>query len=1105
MTAAVENITVLFTDLVGSTEMASGLAPDAADRLRREHFACLRRQVASSGGVEVKNLGDGLMIVFTTASAGLACAVAMQQAVDRDNRLGEPSLGLRIGIASGEATREGDDYFGDPVIEAARLCAHASGGQIVASDLVRATAGRRSPHSFAPLGELQLKGLPEPTLACEVVWEPAGADGDGGDVVPLPSRLARQPTIGLIGRSDEITILADAFKRAGGGAGREVVLVSAEAGMGKTTLAAAAAGTAHAARACVLLGRCEEDLGAPYGPFVEALGHYVAHAPQELLEAHARSHGAHLGRLLPGLHDRLGQVPAVPDGDPDAERYLVFGAVTALLGAACARQPVVLVLDDLQWADRPSLQLLRYVAAHTEAMRLLIIGTYRDAGLSASHPLTEALAALHRESAVNRIQLRGLDDSAVLSFLQAAAGHDLDEAGVGLAHAVYRETDGNPFFVGEVLRHLAETGAIYQDVEGRWRAPADLGSVSLPDSVRHVIGARAAGLGGPALEVLSLAAVIGRDFDLGVLGRVSGQPEDELLGVLEAAASRALVREVADRPGRYSFSHALVRHTLYQDLGATRRARAHRAVAEALEEICGDDPGDRIGELAHHWASALQAVDAARAIGYSRQAAEAALAALAPEDAARHYAQALQLAEHHRHADPLQNVDLRIGLGTAQRQAGIPAFRETLLAAADAARRLGATDRLVSAVLANNRGTYSALGLVDRERVAAVEAALSSVSDDDTAERALLLATLAVELTWDPLGRALPLAEEAKAVARRLDEPTVLVQVMNLTRQARDVPSTLGQRVQDAEESYCLATQLGDPVALFWAGVHRLMVAEQSGDFEVAAGCLATLRAEAERLKQPAMLYWARLCEAADALVRGDHEGAEIMATEAFRIADEISHPDAFAYYGAQLLLVRMQQGRLGELVSMLSQVVAANPNVPAYRGALAEALLEAGQPEEARRLLEAAAATDFSCLPLDPAWSIGMALYADVAIELRHAPGAAKLVKHLAPYHDQIPFNSLIRHEPVAFSLGALATVLGRYDEAEEYLSNALEICRRGEMKFSEVRTQLAIARMLLQRRQEDDLEQARHTLECALVTAVSRGYASLEAKVRALAATAA
>ena len=1102
MTSAVENITVLFTDLVGSTEIACELGPDAADELRREHFACLRRQVASAGGVEVKNLGDGLMIVFSTASAGLAGAVAMQQAVDRDNRLGGPCLGLRIGVASGEATREDDDYFGDPVIEAARLCAHACGGQILASDLVRATAGRRSPHSFSPLGPLQLKGLPEPTLAFEIGWEPAGEDG--GDAVPLPARLTRQPSIGLIGRSEETARLADAFKRAAGGGGREVVLISAEAGMGKTTLAAAAAGTAHAGGACVLLGRCEEDLGAPYGPFVEALGHLVAHAPKELLEAHVRSRGAHLGRLLPGLHDRLGQVPAVPDGDPDAERYLAFGAVAALLGAACARAPVVLVLDDLQWADRPSLQLLRYVVAHTEAMRLLVIGTYRDAELSASHPLTEALAALHRESAVSRLQLRGLDDSAVLSFLRSAAGHDLDEAGVGLAHAVYRETDGNPFFVGEVLRHLAETGAIYQDGKGRWRAPADLDAVPLPDSVRHVIGARVAGLGDAALDVLLLAAVIGRDFDLEVLALVSDRSEDELLAVLDAAASRALVRELADVPGRYSFSHALVRHTLYQDLGATRRSRAHRAVAEALEGLCGDDPGERVGELAHHWSSALQAVDADKAIGYSRRAAEAAMAALAPEDAVRYYAQALQLAEHHRHTDPLLSMDLRIGLGTAQRQAGVAAFRETLLEAADAARRLGASDRLVSAVLANNRGTYSALGLVDRERVAALEAALNSVSDDDTAERALLLATLAVELTWDPLEQALPLAEEAKAVALRLGEPAVFVQVMNLTRQARDVPSTLAQRVQDAEESYRLATQLGDPVALFWAGVHRLMVAEQSGDFEAAAGCLATLRAEAERLKQPVMLYWARLCAAADGLVRGDHEGAEIMATEAFRIADESRQPDGFAYYGAQLLLVRMQQGRLEELLSMLSEVVAANPNVPAYRGALAEAHLEAGQPEEARQLLEAAASTGFSCLPLDPAWSIGMALYADVAIELRHTSAAAKLLEHLTPYHDQIPFNSLIRHEPVAFCLGGLATVLGRYDEAESYFSDAMEICRRGEMSFSEARTQLAIARMRLQRLQGDDLEQAGHVLECALATAVNRGYASLEAKVRALAAAA-
>src|ERR1700733_10177878 len=195
--ATTENITVLFTDLVGSTEIAAAISPEAADELRRKHFSSLRQAIASSGGSEVKNLGDGLMVVFPVASAALSCAVAMQQAVHRDNATAERSLGLRVALSAGEATKEDGDYFGEPVVEAARLCARAEGGQILIADVVKANAGRRSPHAFASLGELELKGLPEPIETLAVGWEPLReeeATSSGG--IPLPARLARRPGVG---------------------------------------------------------------------------------------------------------------------------------------------------------------------------------------------------------------------------------------------------------------------------------------------------------------------------------------------------------------------------------------------------------------------------------------------------------------------------------------------------------------------------------------------------------------------------------------------------------------------------------------------------------------------------------------------------------------------------------------------------------------------------------------------------------------------------------------------------------------------------------------------------------------------------------------------
>ena len=302
-----------------------------------------------------------------------------------------------------------------------------------------------------------------------MLWEPLDR-ADTGPVVPLPGRLAVRPAAGVVGRDAETAAMLDAFKRVAGGEGREVVLISGEAGLGKTTLVAEAARAAFDGGACVLFGHCEEDLATPYQLFAEALGHFVTHAPEEQLVAHVDAHGSALARLVPALSSRLPGLPPSTATDADTERYQLFAAVVGLLVMASQHQPVVVVLDDLQWADKASLQLLRHVIAADQPMRLLVLGTYRDSELSRSHPLLETLAALHRQHGVARIELTGLDDTGVMSLMEAAAGHTLDDAAVRLAHAVHRETDGNPFFVTEVLRHLAETGAIYQDPTGRWVA-----------------------------------------------------------------------------------------------------------------------------------------------------------------------------------------------------------------------------------------------------------------------------------------------------------------------------------------------------------------------------------------------------------------------------------------------------------------------------------------------------------------------------------------------------------------------------------------------------------------------------------------------------------
>ena len=360
-------------------------------------------------------------------------------------------------------------------------------GQILATDFVRAMAGRRSRHECRSLGELALKGLPDPVETVEVVWEPLGGDGTGTShpASGPPGRAPRRRCGGPGSRDGDDHRRPQA---GGGGGGREILLVSGEAGLGKTTLVAEAARSAFDDGACVLFGHCEEDLATPYQLFAEALGHYVTHAPEEQLLAHVEAHGSELSRLVPALASRIPDLPPSKATDADTERFLLFAAVVGLLAMASraparrprSRRPPVGRQGEPAAAPSPGRGRPGHAGARSRHLP-------RQRAVHA-HALTETLAALHRQDGVSRIELAGLDDSGVVALMEAEPG-TLDDAAVGLAHAIYRETDGNPFFVSEVLRHLFETGAICQDAAGggRPRTP----------SIRRPARQRAGGDRGP--------------------------------------------------------------------------------------------------------------------------------------------------------------------------------------------------------------------------------------------------------------------------------------------------------------------------------------------------------------------------------------------------------------------------------------------------------------------------------------------------------------------------------------------------------------------------------------------------------------------------------
>jgi class 3 adenylate cyclase len=1069
--APTQTVSMLVTDLVGSTAMAARIGPSAAEELRTEHFALLREALEQTGGREVKNLGDGLMTVFDSARQSLSCAVAMQQSVETRNRQAGEPFGVRIGVSLGDVTVEEGDYFGQAAVEATRLCAEAEGGQIVVNALVRQVAGAREDDRFRSLGGLELKGLSEPLDAFELQWDPLLSPG-----ISLPERLRELPSTGYVGRVEEQQRLSDLWGQARAG-GLQLALISGEAGVGKTRLCTQLALQVRAEGATVLYGRCDEDLGVPYQPWVQALGYLVGELPAKTLELYAAQFGGHLARLVPAMHDRLPALPAPGESDPETARYLLYASVAGLLEVASKREPLLLILDDLHWADQPTLSLLRHVVTAGSSAGALVIGTYRDSDLAREHPLTALLADLHRDEGGERIKLSGLRVEDVLALMEAVAGQDLGEDGRGLAAEIARETAGNPFFAGEVLRHLRESGAIAEQDDGRWRLTGELSQLGLPQSVREVIGRRVERLGPDARTALSAAAVIGRDFDLDLLCAAVDLSEARLLDLLDEAVAASLLQENRDRAGRFTFTHALVEHALYEDLGRARRGLLHKRIAEALERLCGNDPGERLGELAAHWAEAVVGAHTSKPAHYARLAAERALQQLAPDEGVRWYRRALELQGDAAGGGRTERCDLLTGLGEAQRQAGDPEFRQTLLAAAGLAQELGDGDRLCRAVLANSRGWTSQVGVVDAERVQALEVAGASLPERDP-RRAQVLALLASELLYsgDP-ARCRRLAAEAVEIGRSSGDPSALAITLHNACWGIWVPDMVQERRRLTDELGELTRHLDDPLLSFSTAAREWEVGTELGDRSRAQSALSRMRALADSVPQPSFGWACLLWECIWALVQGDLPSSERLAIRAYEVGTAFGEPDAALFFGGQLSNVRYHQGRSGELVEQFMATLKTD-SLPAWRSAAAVCLLGSGRQAEAREL---ALAEDFQSVPWDAIWSVTMFGWADVCHHLGLEACASELYDLLAPYPSQFAVSGSLAYGSIASALGALCTTLERYEQAEGHFAAAAELEQRFGAPVFLARTHVGWGRALIARGGPGDLDRAKPMLALA------------------------
>jgi tetratricopeptide (TPR) repeat protein len=824
----------------------------------------------------------------------------------------------------------------------------------------------------------------------------AGAEHVVARIAPPPS-LSRTREETFTGRAAELARLAAGWHDVRSHSTRRLMLIAGEPGVGKTRLALRFAGDALGDGATVLLGRCSEDPLAAFEPFADVLRQIGVDAARSL----AGPGAAELDRVLGHAH---GAPP-----DERGARHRLFAAVDDVLTGVAERRPLLLILDDLHWADRPTLLLLAFVLRSPRRAPLLAVGTYRDTEIGRRTPLAGALAELRRDGGAERIALRGLDAGEVAELVAARVG---SEEAARLAGAVHARTGGNAYFVEEVLRGLAE------------------GDAAVPESVRHAVGARLARLSEPADELAGVAAVVGQTVDPKLVAAAAGRPPREIEPLLDELLDGHLLR-AGDARG-LEFPHALVREAVLADLSPLRRARLHRAVADAL---AAQDEDSHLEEIAHH----LSEAGDDRAGPYLRRAGDHALAMLAYEEAAELYARALDV------ADTTERGALLTARGEALLRAGEPAAARACFAdAAALARTAGDPGLLGRAALG-----YSGLGVtiidLDEAAVAVIEESLAMLGDTEPVLRSELLARLAVELYYAPSrDRSEAFSAAAVEVARTSGDLRAVAAALNARHVALWRPDRLAERLATAGEMIQAAREAGDQHLELQARNWR--VADLFETLE-RAEWRAEVRRHAElaaRLRMPGFTWYTPLWAAVEAVHAGRwDEGAEHRerAREEGRRAGD-RNADLFAEMLLAAEIVMRGAWESADL-TLIEEKIATSPAGMAWRGSYAWFLAAMGRPDEAHEQLAILAADDFAALPFDANWASALGEGAEACALLNDADLAPAFYDRLLPYAERglTAGRAVISYGATQRLLAGLAAARGRPDEAAERHRQAIDL----------------------------------------------------------------
>jgi len=635
-------VTVMFTDVEGSTQMLSSRGFTLSHEIMKAYESIIEQKITEHAGRRIKGLGDGVMVSFGSSRHAVECAIDIQRAISEYSKQNpERRLRIRIGINTGEVVEEAGDIFGAAVNVAARVAGKAKGGEILVSEVVRELVGPVAEIKFGYRGRYRLKGFPDRFRLHDVT--PGEA----------PSPTPVLPTgDGFVGREQERLDIRMALDRAATGSGG-ILFLAGVPGMGASRLASEVAAEASRKGWWVLSGRCAEQNVEPLGPFRDVLAAAVASVASRPLQEAVGANGPLLARLAPSLRQKVRGMGPASEVPANQLREQLYRAVFEFLAAAQASKPLLIVLDDLQWADDETVLLLRDFAERLGGSRIVVLGTYWDSDLDSARPFTTAASRLLRRRRAQRIELGRLSDRDVEKMVAAMGEKPLTPVQV---IGIQAATEGNPLFVEHSYLYIADSETMLGG-GGRVQASFTEEDLELAQSVRGLIGRRLERLSEPAQRMLVAAAVIGRDFDVALLeafGELSGH---ELRDAIDEATRDHFL--TATGPDRYRFSHDLVRQRVLAVLPLPRLQAYHLAVADTLERVYGKSAGERAGEIAYHLYQAGTSADPVRTSAHLAQAAGNAMALGAFEDALRLIERTLQLLPSDRMRERAEALAMR--------------------------------------------------------------------------------------------------------------------------------------------------------------------------------------------------------------------------------------------------------------------------------------------------------------------------------------------------------------------------------------------------------------------------------------------------------------